>query len=287
MNESVGKSGDFLARMAAASHGRLHRAIALRSERELRARVAQLAPPPAPRFTDAAFHLIAEVKRRSPSAGPLAVAGLDPGEQARRYAAGGAIAVSVLTEPDEFAGDLSHVSEVARALPRLAVMRKDFLVSPYQILEAREAGAAGVLLIAAMLEPAQLEAMIGCALDLQMFVLVEVFDRADLDRCTASVLAAAATPTGSGRLLLGVNCRDLRTLQVSPGRFAELAPVLPRAVPWVAESGIETPAQAADVARLGYSIALVGTALMQSADPAAAAQALLKAGRSALAGDRG
>ena len=287
MNEGVYVSGDFLARMATASHRRLDRAISLRSEKDLRARVAKLPPPPAPRFTDTAFHLIAEVKRRSPSAGRLAGVGLEPAEQARRYAAGGAIAVSVLTEPEEFAGDLAHVRVIAQALPALAVMRKDFLVGTYQILEARDAGAAGVLVIAAMLDPEQIQAMIGCALDLEMFVLVEVFDRADLDRCVPAALAAAATEQGRGRVLLGVNCRDLRTLKVTPGRFAELAPVLPRAVPWVAESGIETPAQAAEVARLGYSLALVGTALMQSGDPAAAAQAMLKAGRGALAGDRG
>jgi indole-3-glycerol phosphate synthase len=285
--KAAGQSGDFLVRMAAASRRRLAAAAARCSEQELGARVARLPPPPAPRFTDAAFHLIAEVKRRSPSAGRLSGDLLAPAEQARRYAAGGAVAVSVLTEPEEFAGELAHVAEVAQALPGFPVMRKDFLVGTYQILEARDAGAAGVLVIASVLEPGEIEVMIGCALGLGMFALVEIFDRADLTRCEAALLSAAATAPGRGRVLLGVNCRDLRTLRVEPGRFAELAPLLPRAVPWVAESGIETPDHAAAVARLGYSLALVGTALMRSGDPAASVQAFLQAGRGAVAGNRG
>lgn len=278
---------DFLARMATASHRRLDRALSRVSEAQLAARVAGLPPPPAPRFTREAFHLIAEVKRRSPSAGDLAGPAMTPAEQARRYAAGGAVAVSVLTEPEEFAGDLAHVTEVAEALPGMAVMRKDFLVGTYQVLEARAAGAAGVLLIAAMLEPEQIEALIGRALSLGMFVLVEVFDRDDLARCVPAVQAAAATEAGRGRVLLGVNCRDLRTLRVDFARFAALVPHLPGDVPWVAESGIETPGQAAEVARLGYSLALVGTALMRSGDVPGAAQALLAAGRQALAARSG
>jgi indole-3-glycerol phosphate synthase len=117
-----------------------------------------------------------------------------------------------------------------------------------------------------------------------MFALVEVFDRADLGRCVPAMLAAATTQAGCGRVLLGVNCRNLRTLAVDFARFAELAPVLPRELPWVAESGIETPVQAAEVARLGYGTVLVGTALMRAADPVAAGAALLAAGRGALAG---
>jgi indole-3-glycerol phosphate synthase len=275
------RGGDFLARMAAASHRRLEAALGRRGERELRRLVAALPSPPAPRFTTPGFHLIAELKRRSPSAGALAVSGLSAVEQARCYARGGAVAVSVLTEPEAFDGHLDHLREVASGVPGLPVMRKDFLVGTYQVLEAREAGAAGVLLIAAMLDPEQLQAMIDCALGLGLFVLVEVFDHADLDACLPAVKAAAATPAGGGRVLLGVNCRDLRTLAVDFGRFAAIAPRLPVGVPWVAESGIERPEQAAEVARLGYRAILVGTALMRAADPAAAAQALLAAGRSA------
>ena len=279
-------ANDFLARMATASHRRLDCALSRISEEELSAHVARMPAPPAPCFSSDAFHLIAEVKRRSPSAGELAAPALTPAEQARRYAAGGAVVISVLTEPEEFAGDLAHVTAVAQALPAMAVMRKDFLVGNYQVLEARAAGAAGVLVIAAMLEPEQIASMLDCALGLSMFVLVEVFDRADLDRCVPAVQAAAATPAGRGRVLLGVNCRDLRTLGVDFSRFAALAPHLPADVPWVAESGIESPSQVAEVARLGYSLALVGTALMRSGDVATATQALLGAGRNALAARR-
>jgi indole-3-glycerol phosphate synthase len=276
--------GDFLARMAAGSRRRLTEARAACDEATLAQRAAALPPPPAPRLDRRAFHLIAEVKRRSPSAGALAGEALAPAEQARRYAAAGAVAVSVLTEPDAFEGSLSHVTEVAAALPALPVMRKDFLVGPYQVLEARVAGAAGVLLIAALLEPAELREMLARALRLDMFALVEVFDRGELERCVPAMLAAAATPSARGRVLLGVNCRNLRTLAVDFARFAELAPALPRELPWVAESGIDTPTQAAELARLGYGAVLVGTALMRAADPVAAGAALLAAGRAALAG---
>jgi indole-3-glycerol phosphate synthase len=276
---NAAEQANFLERMAAGSRRRLEAAALNCSEQDLAARVARMAPPPTPRFTREAFHLIGEVKRRSPSAGRLAGDTLAPVEQAQRYVAGGAIAISVLTEPDEFGGDLAHVAEVAQALRGFPVMRKDFLVGSYQVLEARAAGAAGVLVIAAMLEPAAIEAMIHCALGLGMFVLVEIFDCADLERCRPAAVAAAAAASARGRVLLGVNCRDLRTLQVEPARFAELAPLLPRELPWVAESGIETPAQAAAVAALGYDVALVGTALMRAGDPAATVRAFLQAGR--------
>lgn len=278
---SLAGGGDFLARMASASRLRLEQAQSLCSAQDLRRRIADRPAAPVPGFDTRQFQLIAEVKRRSPAAGMLAAGSLSVVEQARAYAAAGARAVSVLTEPEHFDGELGHLREVVAALPGLAVMRKDFLVDEYQLLEAREAGAAGVLLIAAMLDPARFEAMLACALELGLFVLVEVFDHADLGSCLPAVLAAAETPAGHGRVLLGVNCRNLRTLEVDFTRFAALAPHLPAKLPRVAESGIATPEQAAEVARLGYSAALVGTALMRSGDPQAAARALLDAGRAA------
>lgn len=287
MSGGSAAGGDFLARMAAASRRRLELARSKIGEAQLRQRIAGMPAPPAPRFNADAFQLIAEVKRRSPSAGQLANAELTAEQQARQYAAGGAITISVLTEPEEFSGELAHVTQVARALPGIAVMRKDFLVSPYQVLEARAAGAAGVLLIAAMLEPREIQDMLATVLDLDMFALVEVFDQADIERCASAVQAAAASAQGRGRVLIGVNCRDLRSLEVDFGRFARLAPQLPAGVPRVAESGITSPAQAAEVAGLGYSIALVGTALMRSGDATASARALLQAGRQALAARRG
>lgn len=276
-------AADFLQRMAAASRQRVDRALAERPEAEV-ARLASAAPPAARlRLSPSGFDLIAEVKRRSPSAGELAMPGMEPAEQARRYVDGGAAALSVLTEPEEFNGDLAHLEAVSRALPGTPAMRKDFLVSTYQVLEARAAGAAGVLLIAASLDPGTLAELLQATLALGMFALVEVFDRQDLERCLP-VIAASGPPVidGAVRTLLGVNCRDLRSLAVDFARFAELAPHLPPGLPTVAESGVETPAQAAAVAGMGYRLALVGSALMRAADAGQAVRDLLAAGREQL-----
>ena len=159
-------------------------------------------------------------------------------------------------------------------------MRKDFLVDPYQLLEARVAGAGGVLVILRMLSRAALDALIECAGALGLFVLLEAFDARDLERMHALIGAHA----GSVVLLAGVNCRDLATLEVVPERLLELAPLLPAGVPRVAESGVTSAADARAVAAAGYQLALVGSALMRGGDPAALAQALLAAGRAAAQG---
>ena len=268
---------DFLGRMAAASRRRLRASLARISEAELFSRARAAGRPPALRLSADGFDVIAELKRRSPSVGQLAEATLDPIAQARSYAAGGACALSVLTEPEEFGGALDDVTAIVAALPVTPIMRKDFLVGRYQVLEARAAGAAGVLLIAAMLQPDELEAMTALAQELGLFVLIEIFDQADLARCSG----ALARQGRADQLLLGVNCRDLRTLAVDYGRFAELARRLPRGLPWVAESGIETPGQAAELAALGYRVGLVGTALMRAGDPENSVRALIAAGRAA------
>ena len=282
MSAAPARGGDFLARMAAGSRLRLAQAVPVRPEKSLRERVAALARPPALQLSPAGFDLIAEVKRRSPAAGTLAAGALDVAAQARSYARGGAAAISVLTEPTEFQGDLGHLKEVAAAAAPVPAMRKDFLVAPYQVLEARAAGAGGVLLIVAMLDDDMLEAMLSEAQSLGMFVLIELFDEADLARAL-TLLAKAWRKAGSAedRILLGVNCRDLRTLAVDFGRFAALAPHLPRHLPCVAESGVASPEHARRVVELGYRVALVGTALMQSGDPEKATAALLAAGRAA------
>lgn len=284
MSATPARGGDFLARMAAGSRLRLAQAIAVRPEKALRERVAALARPPALQLSPAGFDLIAEVKRRSPAAGTLAAGALDVAAQARSYARGGAAAISVLTEPTEFQGDLGHLTEVAAAAAPVPAMRKDFLVDPYQVLEARAAGAAGVLLIVAMLDDETLEAMLREALSLGMFVLVELFDETDLARAlTLLATAGRKAEEVEARVLLGVNCRDLRTLAVDFRRFAALAPRLPRDWPCVAESGVASPEHARRVVELGYRVALVGTALMRSGDPQKATVALLTAGRIAAA----
>jgi indole-3-glycerol phosphate synthase len=233
-----------------------------------------------------AFDLVAEIKDASPSAGSLNRAGHRRAALAEAYANAGAAAISVLTEPSRFAGELSHLSEVAEVAAALGVpvMRKDFLTAPAQVIEARAAGASGVLLIAAMLGDAQLQDMLDCAWAHSMFVLLESFDEHDLQRTTALLgNPRHADKAQQGQLLAGVNSRNLRTLEVDDGRLVRLSALLPPAVPAVAESGLSTARDAADVAALGYRLALVGSALMQSDEPQALASAMIAAGRGACA----
>jgi len=273
--------GDFLQGMAASSQARLQarRAITDRAAME-RLAAAQKTPPPL-RLSAERFDLIAEVKKSSPSAGRLAGEGLSPDMQAAQYAAAGAAAISVLTEPSRFDGALKDLEQVVAKIESIPVMRKDFLVDPYQVIEARAAGAGGVLLIAAILEPPVLRDMLQTTFALGMFALVEAFDETDLARCipVMSEYEPAIQADGTCRMLLGINCRNLRTLDVEFTRFMTLAEQLPDSMPWVAESGVDSPDKAGQVANAGYSLALVGTALMQSADPARVGRALLDAGR--------
>jgi indole-3-glycerol phosphate synthase len=184
------------------------------------------------------------------------------------YGRAGAAAVSVLTEPSRFDGSLEHLREAAAVLAPLGVpaMRKDFLVDPYQVVEARVHGAGGVLVILRMLSRAQITELLDAAAAQRLFVLLEAFDAADLE------LAAEFARARAGReesLLIGVNCRDLQTLEVVPQRFAALSALLPNGLPPVAESGVGNAAEAAAMRRLGFRVALIGTALMTHADPAA------------------
>ena len=230
-----------------------------------------------------AFDVIAEIKERSPAEGELTARGVDRATRARQYVAGGAAAISVLTEPSRFDGNLEHLAEVAAAVPGTPVMRKDFLVDSVQVLEARQAGASGVLLIAAMLDDRQLRSMLDCAAEHKMFVLLESFDEEDLARSSRLLENPAdRTRADDGQLLFGVNTRNLRTLHVDPERLAKLAPALP-AGRCVAESGLHSDTDAAVVAGLGYRAALVGTALMRSEDPAGLIAAMRAAGSAGLA----
>jgi indole-3-glycerol phosphate synthase len=224
------------------------------------------------------FDVIAEIKDRSPAEGELNAAGGDRSARAADYAAGGAAAISVLTEPSRFDGALEHLAEVAAAVPNTPIMRKDFLVEPVQILEARKAGASGVLLIAAMLTDAKLREMLDCAWEHGLFVLLESFDEDDLRRSSGLLNKAAESDRAeSGQLLFGVNTRDLRTLEVDADRLRKLSTVLPDGR-CVAESGLLVAADAQRVSSWGYTMALVGTALMRSDDPQALVAAMRVAG---------
>ena len=265
---------DFLDTMKRASRVRVLEASRALPVGLLRMRALDTPEPPALRFDDTRFDLIAEIKRRSPSAGelsgPLAIAA-----RATEYARGGAAAVSVLTEPSRFGGELSHLASAAVALAPLGVpaMRKDFLVDPYQVYEARAAGAGGVLLILRMLADAELRALLDAAAECALFVLLEAFDAADLERARSLVLAASA--------VVGLNARDLATLAVETARFEFLRDAFPCGVRRVAESGIDDADGVARVAALGYDLALAGTALMRARDPAALIAEMLCAGRAA------
>jgi len=210
------------------------------------------------------------VKFSAPSAGVLRQE-TDPlkaaKERAQIYQSAGARAISVLTEPSRFAGDLRHLEAVAAAVD-VPVMRKDFLVDPTQVLEARVYGAAGVLLIVRMLDDDTLAEMVRQADELGMFVLLEAFDREDIDR--------AATFSDA---MIGLNCRDLQTLEVEPQRFRELADAFPMGHVQVAESGLASVEDIETIVGLGYGMVLVGSALMKADDSGALLRAMIQAGR--------
>jgi indole-3-glycerol phosphate synthase len=279
----VAAESDFLLAMAAASRARDEQARAQLSDAQLANQIKNLSSPTDLQLQPQGFDLIAEIKKRSPAEGELASGIASPVEQARSYVQGGAAALSVLTEPERFDGSLDDLRQIADNVP-VPTMRKDFLVSCYQVREARLAGATGVLLIAAMLEYGQLQRMLETVFELGMYALVEVFDPADLDKCVP-VLESFGAPLEDGRCnyLLGVNCRDLRNLQVNFGHFADMVPRLPAEMPWVAESGLTEADHAHTVAALGYRLALVGSALMRSDDPVATVQAFRAAGHAGLA----
>lgn len=281
MSGAPASAGDFLAGMAASSRARSVAAQAKLPGQELRARIRDLPAAPALRFD--AFDLIAEVKLRSPAVGLLkSAAEEDVGVRVSTYARAGAAAVSILTEPSRFDGSLEDLALGAKALQPLAVpaMRKDFLVDGYQVLEGRLAGAGGVLAILRMIPRGDLEQLIDTALEQDMFVLLETFDEADIE--LANELLA---PRRQHRelLMVGVNSRDLVTLKVVPGRLDALGGKLPADFKRVAESGVATADDAARVARHGYDLALVGSALMSAPDPSLLAKLMLQAARAEVA----
>jgi len=272
---------DFLAQMAAASRERVRAARTACADAELLGRARDTPAPPPLRLQPGGFDLIAELKLRSPAAGSLGTPGENVAARVTAYARAGAAAVSVLTEPTRFDGSLEHLRLASRTLTSAGVpaMRKDFLVDPYQVIEARAAGAGGVLAILRLLSADELETLVAQARSLGLFVLLEAFDEPDLERMQRFLRRA-----GGEGLLAGVNSRDLKTLQVVPSRLEELAACLPTGIPRVAESGVGTAEDARRVAEAGYDLALVGSALMSGEDPAALAGAMLSAARAARAG---
>jgi indole-3-glycerol phosphate synthase len=283
-------SEDFLETMAHHSRERVEHAKRNVPLARLQELALELPPPPALKLSAKKFDLIAELKIRSPAAGQLGAADEDVVGRVQRYANAGAAAVSVLTEPSRFEGSLDHLRAATQALSAIPAMRKDFLVDPYQVFEARVAGAGGVLVILRMLHLEEITALLDAARHLGLFVLIEAFDERDIERAHAIVDARLATrPTiqtllpSEDHLLVGINCRDLATLKVVPGRLEQLVHLLPTLTPRVAESGVATAEDARRVASVGYDLALVGSALMTGGDPAALVRDMLAAGRAAKA----
>ncbi len=211
--------------------------------------------------------IIAEIKRRSPSRGALAP-DLEPGEMARLYERGGAAALSVLTEPVFFGGSLDDLCAAGRACS-LPLLRKDFLVDKYQLLQARAAGASAVLLICAALPGDALGELLAAARELGLDTLVEVHDEGELEQALAV-----------GARIVGVNNRDLASLAVDRETSRRLLPLLPEGVLGVSESGISERGQVEEMGRCGASAVLIGSSLVQAPDPEAALREL--AGRCAV-----
>ena len=237
------------------------------SPAELAARVQEAAPPrdfwaalQAPKIGPAA--LIAEVKKASPSAGVIR-ADFNPVAIAKEYEAAGASCLSVLTDEKFFQGHDDYLVAVREAVS-LPVIRKDFVISDWQVYEARALGADAVLLIAAALTPAQIADYQAVAHELGMAALVEVHTEAEME----AALSAKAT-------LIGINSRNLNTFVTDLGTVERLAAMVPKDVTLVAESGLKTPADVQRVADAGAEAILVGEALMRAADIGAAVRALL------------
>lgn len=205
--------------------------------------------------------IIAEVKRRSPSKGVIN-ASIDAAAQAAAYASGGAAALSILTEPDEFGGSIGDLAAARRATA-LPTLKKDFHVHPMQVLEARAAGASALLLIARALPPAQLRTMADQAYELGLEVLVEVRSEAELEDALAIDDAA-----------IGINSRDLETLVIDPAVTTRLMALIPPDRIAIAESGVSTRLDVERVASIGADAVLVGSSISAAPDPIAAVAAL-------------
>jgi indole-3-glycerol phosphate synthase len=260
----------FLDRLLDGAHRRVEEARQREPLPALRERASATPPPPdlVVALAGPGVAVVAEVKRASPSKGELA-RGLDAEAQGRAYRRGGAHAISVLTEPEQFLGSLTDLVVVsALGTPTL---RKDFVVDPYQVWEARAAGAAAVLLVVAALGPDDLRALQAEADAAGLTALVEVHDVDEL------AVARTVEPR-----VVGVNARDLRSFEVDRDAFARLRPGIPAGTLAVAESGVRGPDDVRAAAGQGADAVLVGESLVTAEDPAATVAALVAAGAVAL-----
>lgn len=220
---------------------------------------------PMPRFRGPGVSVIAEVKRSSPSKGALADIA-DPAALASEYESGGAAAISVLTEQRRFGGSLDDLVRVRNAV-QIPVLRKDFIVTAYQLFEARAAGADLALLIVAALSDDELIALVERAVSIGLTPLVEVHTAEEVTRAV-----------DAGAKIIGVNARNLKNLEVDPTTFARLAPMIPSGIIRIAESGVKGPHDVIELARAGADVVLVGEALVTGRDPRSGVADLVAAG---------
>lgn len=258
------QTSDLLAAIVAATRTRVQQAVAREPLASLERRASDAPPPRGFRraLAEDGIRVIAECKRRSPSRGILR-ADYDPADIARQYSSSGAAAISVLTEPTFFDGALAHL-EAVRGAVDVPLLRKDFVLDRYQLLEARASGADAVLLIVAALDDDTLKALARDARQLGLDVLVEVHDGAELVRAI-----------DAGADLIGVNNRNLRTLAVDVDASVTLASGMPPGVLPVAESGLRTGADLRGLRDIGYRAFLIGERFMAAPEPGAALAALL------------
>jgi indole-3-glycerol phosphate synthase len=269
----VTETGSILDRIVADGHERLARRKLQLPEAHLRRLVSSIGPPwplssaimspRGPAATDAGVQIIAEVKKASPSRGVLAEQ-LDAVGVARAYAAGGATAISVVTEPKYFLGKLDWLQDIRTALDnelpgeRPSLLRKDFLVDPHQLLEARAFGADSVLLIVAMLDDSLLSELLAGSRELGLDALVEVHTQPEAERAVRA-----------GASLFGINNRDLHNFKVDLTTTERIRPLLPQDAIVVAESGVHTNADVQRLKAAGVRAILVGEAFMTAPDVAA------------------
>ncbi len=256
----------FLERAVKDARKRVREMAELFSPHFLEGLCAELPPPPSfseaiLRNADKGVAIIAEVKRRSPSRGDIK-RNLRVAETVRAYRRGGACAVSVLTEPRYFGGSLLDLAEASTAVD-IPVMRKDFILDRYQLLEARAAGAAAVLLIAAALDKGEISSLLAKSKELGLECLVEIRDEKELEKALRA-----------GAEIIGVNNRDLHTLEVDTNTVLRLAPLIPDPIILVAESGYRTHEDLQGLRERGVDAVLVGEALSGSEDPERALLAL-------------
>ena len=255
-----------LGRLVAEAEARVATLGPRRDQLVRQALAAAVAPSMSAALLGRSVGVIAEVKRRSPSKGDIAP-GLGAGAQAAAYAAGGAAALSILTEPAHFGGRDADLAE-ARAAVALPLLKKDFHVDPLQMVEARALGASAALVIARAVSPARLGELARAAADVGLEVLFEVRDEAELE----TVLEA-------GALMIGVNNRDLETLVIDADTAVRLLPLVPADRIAIAESGVRTRADVERYAAAGADAVLVGSSISASSEPASAVRELADVSR--------